>query len=625
MATVSERITTLQYLCKKEPTSAWKLILGLFPDPHGSFMDSVKPAYRNWAAGWTGKVSESDQNIFLSELSKLTVELVEANPTLWPDVLDHITRLPENGFANAIAVLEKLCTQAMSDDFRLKLWEKLRKIVQEHTYFRDTWWVLTVDELARLRIVMDGLAPTDLVAISAHLFNDDGHMEGDKDESFEHKQERRNQERRAAIRAIWENGGISSVSELAGKVRQPWAVGISLAQEVGDDTHPHIIPSQLLNDKDSVAKFAAAFAANRIYIKGVDWAEAQPDDSWTQEQIGAWALNMPFEPRIWDWVVAKGTAIEKQYWSQTRGWGFSNVDASASERVAKQLQAVGRAWSALEHLVMAMHGNKVTFSSDVICDTLDAIAANPTERDAHTMDAYHIQEAFGFLHKSSQIDESRVARLEFAFLPFLDKYSRHLPKTLHRQLAREPDFFVDCLKLLFYPKHATAKDKAAEGSEKAARASRIWHLLRDWQTIPGSNEAGVISFDDLQAWVRTARQKAKEADRLEVCDLNLGELFSRAPEDTDKAIPPVAVRQIIEECESEELERGLCMGFHNLRGVFSKSLYEGGKQEREFAAQYQHYAEICSKWPRTAAALRSVAEDYLRNAAQEDERAKARD
>jgi len=137
--------------------------------------------------------------------------------------------------------------------------------------------------------------------------------------------------------------------------------------------------------------------------------------------------------------------------------------------------------------------------------------------------------------------------------------------------------------------------------------------------------AGVISPDDLRIWVKATRQKSKDADRLAVCDLTIGELFGRAPEDTDKARPPVAIREIIEECESEEMERGLTTGLRNLRGGFSKGLHEGGKQERELAARYKQYADICSKWPRTAAALRSVAESYLEQADREDERARARD
>jgi hypothetical protein len=625
LATVGQRVTTLQYLCQKEPFTTWKIILSLFPEPHGSFMDSAKPLYRNWAAGWTGEVSKSDYDRFLSELAKMPLALVETNPTFWPDLLDRITRLPPEGFENALVALEKFSTSDMADDLRAALWEKVRKLVQEHAFFKDAWWALPPNALTRLATVRDSLAPANLITTSTYLFNDDGHMEGEKDESFEQKQARRNHERRNAIRAIWKEEGISGIVKLAEIVRQPWSVGISLSQEIGDEAHPHVVPTLFLSDKNPIIQLAAAFAANQIHLKGVDWAEAQPAANWKSEQITAWALNMSFEPRTWDWVASKGKTIEDQYWGKVRAWGFSKLDVKDSGRVAKKLQVAGRAWSALEHLVMAMHANKVEFAPGIICDALEVIAKNPAEREAHTMDAYHIQEAFGYLHQCSEVDETQVARLEFSFLPFLDRYSRRPPIALHRQLARDPEFFIDCLKLLYHPRHATTKEKEGEGSQKAEIGQRIWHLLRDWRTVPGSDKSGVIDASKLRDWVRVARQKAKDLDRLEVCDLNLGELFARGGEDADKAKPPMAIREVIEECESEKLEQGLCMGFHNLRGVVTKSLYEGGKQERVLVEQYRRYAEICSTWPRTAAALRSVAEDYLREANREDERAKVRE
>jgi hypothetical protein len=34
----------------------------------------------------------------------------------------------------------------------------------------------------------------------------------------------------------------------------------------------------------------------------------------------------------------------------------------------------------------------------------------------------------------------------------------------------------------------------------------------------------------------------------------------------------------VEMCKSDEIERGFATGLHNLRGVHSRSLYEGGQQ-----------------------------------------------
>jgi len=126
-------------------------------------------------------------------------------------------------------------------------------------------------------------------------------------------------------------------------------------------------------------------------------------------------------------------------------------------------------------------------------------------------------------------------------------------------------------------------------------------------------------------WLQLAREKARAVDRLNVCDITVGELFAHSPQDDDKAKPVIAIREAIEECESNEIEHGFAIGLNNLRGCFSKGVYEGGKQERELAAEYERYADTCARWPRTAAILREVSRGYSRDAEQEDERARMRD
>jgi hypothetical protein len=206
-----------------------------------------------------------------------------------------------------------------------------------------------------------------------------------------------------------------------------------------------------------------------------------------------------------------------------------------------------------------------------------------------------------------------------------------LPKTLQRQLARDPQFFVDCLKILFRARNADGKleDTPSDDSEpsevKQERAQRIWQLLHDWQTIPGTDDEGVVVGPALKAWLDEARRKAREAGRLEIADVKIGEVFAKSPADSDKGVPLIAVREAIEEIKSDVIERGFSIGLRNLRGVWSKDLYEGGKQERDLAEKFEGYANTCSRWPRTAKALRSVANDYRSEANEEDERAKARE
>ena len=74
--------------------------------------------------------------------------------------------------------------------------------------------------------------------------------------------------------------------------------------------------------------------------------------------------------------------------------------------------------------------------------------------------------------------------------------------------------------------------------------------------------------------------------------------------------------------QSEELDRGIAVGVANGRGVVTKGMREGGRQEWALHARYEQLADGANdRWPRTAAMLRRIAESYRWEAEEEDKRA----
>ena len=102
-----------------------------------------------------------------------------------------------------------------------------------------------------------------------------------------------------------------------------------------------------------------------------------------------------------------------------------------------------------------------------------------------------------------------------------------------------------------------------------------------------------------------------------------GHVLAHAPADpSDEAWPHKTVRDLLEKLSSEEAERGLKIERFNMRGVYSKGLFEGGKQERGFAAQYRGWAAKCDSWPRTQRLLNEIAKEWDRHAEWEDSEAR---
>ena len=82
------------------------------------------------------------------------------------------------------------------------------------------------------------------------------------------------------------------------------------------------------------------------------------------------------------------------------------------------------------------------------------------------------------------------------------------------------------------------------------------------------------------------------------------------------------MRDALEDIDTDEVFEGFSVGIYNKRGMVSKSLREGGVQERDLAEKYRAFADASKiEWPRTAKALRDIAMGYDEEARREDERA----
>jgi len=101
---------------------------------------------------------------------------------------------------------------------------------------------------------------------------------------------------------------------------------------------------------------------------------------------------------------------------------------------------------------------------------------------------------------------------------------------------------------------------------------------------------------------------------------------SCSPHDDDGAWPHPAVRDVIENAESTELERAFELGVYNGRGVVTRAWNEGGAQETALADRYQSFARtIADRSPRTATLLRRIADGYRAEARRRDEEAELRE
>jgi hypothetical protein len=155
-------------------------------------------------------------------------------------------------------------------------------------------------------------------------------------------------------------------------------------------------------------------------------------------------------------------------------------------------------------------------------------------------------------------------------------------------------------------------------------SENAWRLLQSWHVAPGRSDDGTFDVGRTRAWIDEARHLLVEADRLDVGLGQIGEVLIHTPEG-DGGWPSTEVADLIEEFEGDAIDHGIYIGLRNARGGTSRSLTEGGEQERTLAVDFrQRASRFRDTHPRVARILNALAESYEADARREDRKAERR-
>lgn len=430
-----------------------------------------------------------------------------------------------------------------------------------------------------------------------------------------------NQARTKAVEELHDLGGWPMLLELASRVEHGYYLGWALSQSKVFDSQEILLLTQGLGSTEATRRDVFAGLLNgRAAIKGQVWLKglhsSETWNRWTLQQRVDYYMLLPFVGSTWDALENEEAEIQRLYWANIGINGRGNLEPKDCEHVILKLAEHERLWTAVDF--MALYRNKMGDSAKLVVDVLDrAIRDKRTEGIDLGFVAYGMRELLDLLEASNEIEEAQIAQFEWYFLPLLRNYGG--PKILYKALTNDPEFFAEVLK---WPYRAKGEEPSEPTKEKSIRASLGYKLLQSWRQPPGVNEDGSVDPEKLRSWVIRARELTHANGRANVADHHIGQVLAHYPKGIDGAWPHEALRELIEDLGSEEIEKGIIVGIYNSRGVVSRSIGEGGAQERAIAERYHDYARSLSdRWPRTARLMKKIADGYELDARREDKQA----
>lgn len=621
-ATVDERIQVLDLMIRQNREAAWPILLSLLPTSTGGVSTPTqRPYWRPWADEWVRGATRGESIKFITATAERVIEQAGVDPGHWKNIFTQIGRFPYTVREQFLEAANTFSHGEISDIERRAITEELSKQINQHRHFKDANWSLPTEMLDALEPILERLKPKSCVLRNAWLFEQwpDRFFEwgGDHDDN----QAALDAARQDAIREILDSEGFEGIESLVENAASPYDVGLALAKTTEDEFLRHLIPACLESNKGDL-EFVRGFIWNRYWPANWEWV----DDSLLLCHSDIARANLlealRFSRDVWDRAESAGGMVSDIYWERCRAFN-PQLGAADVAMAVQNLCKYKRPVAAIDLLSMALH-KTLDLDPETLLSPLETILTLPPEQaetQRHRMDGHHIQQIIGALQGRGDVDDSRLIPIEWHYIRLLDEHSKHAPRTLQRHLSSSPEFFNEVLSLCFRSRHDDDETASPEPSaHQRYMAEHAFHLLHEWNLVPGTVHDGSIDEDRLKDWCIKARQIAEESGRLGVCDNYIGELFARSQQrDSDGAWPCLAIRRVAEEIASDSLGSGMSCGIHNLRGAGFRG--SGGDQERELASEFRERTDrIRFNSPFVARVLDSVVQSYEREAKWWDER-----
>jgi hypothetical protein len=632
-ASLDERLAVIDRLARKHASVAWELLLTMLPKSYDVSGNIAQPRWRarpevppvTYGEIWRAN-DEHIQRVLNAagsdgaKLAELFSEIASWRPEQRQRLVEQIDSFGQT------------CTDA---EQRAHLWNKLREFVSRHHAYPDAKWALPEADLLPFDRLVKDIEPRDSWESSVWLFDRDlPEFLNSQAESVGKSEERTKKKRQEVVNDLYGKVKLDGLCQFARRVKMPWLVGATVAESISDpELDEQILTGALATSEDAIRKFALAFVLRRREIQGSKWSDAvlaSPSfAAWPAAKKAEFCLCLPEGPSSWQVTADLGIDVEREYWHRAIVFISRHTDAEAQIAIQKLLQ-FDRSILALEQC--GYHPEKLSTGTLVkVLEAALAELARTHDFSAGAMLQYYLERVFGKL-RESDIAEIDLARLEWQYLPLLRWNST--PVTLHRFLEKDPAFFATVLSYAY-----KADDREIEGDsgdqesedtdsdedetfspsadERRNRARLAWDLLDTWHTPPGVCD-GRLNAAELREWITKARAICAKQRRARIGDDRIGHLLARVPAEADGVWPPSAVRDLIDEIASRELEEGLHAGRINSRGVYSKNPLDGGRSERALAKQYRTWAKAARASPRTARLLTALADTYDRFGRVED-------
>lgn len=605
------RIASLRALIEEQPAVGWKLLVSLLPGQTQVSHPTRRPTWRQWIPDdWSGHVLIQDYTDQVDQLSVMAVSMATNDPTKLVELIDHLEVLTPASRGELLKHVSGAMVAALPETDRTAIWKAMTSLVGRHRAFADADWAMDSHVVDEIAVIADRLAPQQPEVRLARLFTDRGIDLFEDRGNYQQQHEQLESRRDEAVRQILETGGIAAVRDFALTVGTPWRVGLGLGRIGADGTDSLLLPGSISPENAPLREFARGYVAGRFSAVGFGWADGLGIQGWSPGALAEFLAMLPFAPEAWE-RAERLLPNPCSYWATTPAnpYGYE----ADYEPAIRRLVECGRPFAAIRCIYYELSTKGHLLPDSAIAALAEAVSSTES---LDQMSQYEVVELIKALQAADDIGVDRLAQIEWAYLPLLDRHSGAKAVYLEARLAADADYFCDLIQLIFKSEKETRDEE-----RDPKQAANGYRLLTDWSTPPGLSMGGQYDGRALRPWLERVSERSTMSGHRAIAMTMAGHALIHAPADPGGLWIDREVARCLNALDADDLRDGFRTAESNSRGAHFVD--PTGQPERDLAAKYQARAEALDAegFPRFAAVLRQLQESYLLQA----ERVKERD
>lgn len=574
------KLTNLDYILNKNLTIGFEILKYLLSQESEFLVLNKEP---HWRTFYEKDIIITKKELFeFNHLIRMKLlENMDFDMDKWSFALEHFRQCNDTEFEENL--IDKLYEYLEFQPDNIELWNLLRENISrlnEFPEYNDS------HKIVPLKDVYYKLTPKKLIQRYKYLFDDT--WPAVLDCNFDQQGHEITCKQKDAVNYIYRLKKFEGIKELINSVEYPSIIGIYMYNKNIDD---EVFDS--INENDKMNNFASQY----LFKKSVQY------ENWSDEIIQK-ILNESFDDDkvifiltslkpncdIWRNVKLFKGNIQDNYWLNLKGYRHCQTSGEGKYYVKKLLR-----YSKHDEIIEFIGHNTDKLEATFIGDTLTNI---DLDDEYFKSNEYRGKQLLKILNENNY-DKEKLIKLEFRLSSSFRLGRIPYDLKTHEEMSKNPQLISKLIEI-----------KKGDNSQSRSQCSTI---IEKWAIIPGTGLDGNINYEFLQRWFNECLELIEEKDETYFYSI-LGRVLSKSSEDNG-VWPRKEICRFIDEINNPKLNNSFKFSIEMKYATYSKSIYDGGRREKDIANKYCDYAEkIVDDYPVTARILFDVSKKFENDA-----------